>query len=65
MPKWNDALERKLLLCIITYAELKTISWDKIAELMGDDVSSEACRYVSCDLVPYLLDDGEPIRIEF
>ena len=55
MPKWNEASERKLLLCIISFAELKTISWDKIAELMGDEVSSEACRYVSLDFVSYLL----------
>jgi hypothetical protein len=44
MSPWNEATERKLLLCIIDHAVKP--EWPKISDTMGEDFTGEACRCV-------------------
>ena len=47
-PKWDDALEKRLLLEVIATINLtvERSTWNSIAAAMGGGLTGEACRYV-------------------
>lgn len=54
--KWDDAREKRLLLEVIaiTDAKVEGSAWTRIAAIMGEGATAEACRYLSSTIPTFL-----------